>query len=148
MDVIIYRVIIATLIITVYIIGVILYRKFYGKKLKSEIKLKTLPKDFSVDDITLLYFWAPGCVQCKSQERYLEEASAVLKENGRLLNIKKIDAHKEHNITKQLNIVTVPTTVLLDERGEIAVWNPGLISAEKIVNQFYEVQKSNFAESA
>jgi len=148
MDDTFFRISIAVLIIAIYIIGVVLYRKYYGKKLKREIKEKTLPQNLKVDGTRILYFWAPGCVQCKSQEKFLDKAIEKLKENGRVLNIKKIDAHKDYNLTKQLNVVTVPTTVLLDEEGEIAFWNPGLISSEKIINQFNGIQKVDYAESA
>jgi thioredoxin-like negative regulator of GroEL len=84
---------------------------------------------------TLLYFWSMDCASCAVQERHIEEAREVLEKGGRRLEVRKVNALEETALTRSMKVLTVPTTVLLDRRGNVLAWNPGLRPAQTIVSQ-------------
>jgi hypothetical protein len=51
------------------------------------------------------------------------------------LNVHKYNALEELALAKEIQVMTVPTTVLLDSQVGIAAWNPGLTPSRKIVEQ-------------
>jgi hypothetical protein len=51
------------------------------------------------------------------------------------LNVHKYNALEELALAKEMHVMTVPTTVLLDPQGGIAAWNPGLTPSRKIAEQ-------------
>jgi thiol-disulfide isomerase/thioredoxin len=85
---------------------------------------------------TLFYFWTPECSQCKWQEQYIQQAAEELGSAGKILNVKKVNAHNEQDFASMLNVLTVPTLVLMDGKGNITSWNPGLTGKNEIVNLF------------
>ena len=85
---------------------------------------------------TLIYFWTSACALCVPQERQIEKARAALERNGRQLKVRKVNAMEEDELVKAMNVLTVPTTVVLDGRGNVVAWNPGLREAEKLISQF------------
>ncbi len=83
----------------------------------------------------MLYFWTDDCALCVPQERQIEEARTTLARRGRKLQVKKINALEESELVKRMNVMTVPTTVLLDSDGKVVAWNPGLRGAQKLITQ-------------
>ncbi|HLP15027.1 MAG TPA: thioredoxin family protein [Bacteroidota bacterium] len=88
---------------------------------------------------TLLYFWNTGCSQCPSQERQIEEARTRLSSSGRSLTVLKLNALEEELLARQLHVMTVPTTILLDADGKVAATNPGLTPWQRIVEEFHSM---------
>ena len=84
----------------------------------------------------LLYFWTSDCALCVPQERQIEQARAALERKGKRLVVRKINALEGDELVKAMNIMTVPTTVLLDGRGNVVAWNPGLREAQRLISQF------------
>ncbi len=85
---------------------------------------------------TLLYFWTRDCALCAPQERQIEQARSALARAGRRLQVQKINAIEDNVLVKRMNVMTVPTTVVLDGRGNVVAWNPGLREAGKLISQF------------
>jgi hypothetical protein len=56
------------------------------------------------------------------------------------LEVHKFNALKELVLAKEMHVMTVPTTVLLDSQGAITAWNAGLTQAQKLVEQFEILQ--------
>ncbi len=83
----------------------------------------------------LLYFWTEECAPCRAQEREINQAKKRLEVNGVHLAVEKLNAHSEKIFTERFNIMTVPTTVLLDSNGLVAGWNPGLTRANRLIDQ-------------
>lgn len=83
----------------------------------------------------LLYFWTEECAPCRAQEREINQASKRLEMRGVHLAIEKLNAHSEKLFTDRFNIMTVPTTVVLDSNGAVVGWNPGLTRAERLIGQ-------------
>jgi thioredoxin-like negative regulator of GroEL len=92
---------------------------------------------------TILYFWSANCAQCKPQERQIEQARDELARSGRVLEVRKVNALEERELAKAMNVMTVPTTVLIDAERNIVAWNPGLTRTEKIVNHFETISGSH-----
>ncbi len=85
---------------------------------------------------TLMYFWTNDCALCVPQERQIEQARAALERQGRRLQVRKVNAMEEDELVRAMNVMTVPTTVMLDGKGRVVAWNPGLREAQKLVSQF------------
>ncbi len=85
---------------------------------------------------TLVYFWTSDCALCVPQERQIEQARAALERKGRRLKVRKVNAMEEDELAKAMNVMTVPTTVVLDGSGNVVAWNPGLREAQKLISQF------------
>lgn len=87
----------------------------------------------------LLYFWTEECAPCRAQEREINQARKRLELGGVHLAVEKLNAHSEKLFTERFNIMTVPTTVVLDPNGAVVGWNPGLTRASRLI---YQVAKS------
>jgi Thioredoxin. len=88
----------------------------------------------------LIYFWTSDCAQCKPQERQIEKTITGLRRSGKILKVHKHSALEEQVLTKEMQVMTVPTTILLDSRGAVTSWNAGLTQAQKLVKQFEIIQ--------
>jgi hypothetical protein len=89
-----------------------------------------------VTGATVLYFWSETCTQCKPQERQIEEARIASGRKGIAVHLRKINALENADLARSMHVMTVPTTVVVDGRGSVVAWNPGLTLAEKLVSQF------------
>jgi hypothetical protein len=113
--------------------------KAYGflqrRQIRRRSQEKWLPKNIGFNTPTLIYFWTPECSQCKPQELQIEKAITGLRLLGKVLNVHKYNALEELVLAKEMQVMTVPTTMLMDSQGKIAAWNPGLTPSRKIVEQ-------------
>jgi len=78
----------------------------------------------------LLYFRSDHCTSCMAQSHYL----AQLKAEYQAL-VQPIDVEKESGLTGQYNILTLPTTILIDGNGGVLHYNPGLTNPGKLTRQ-------------
>jgi thioredoxin-like negative regulator of GroEL len=91
---------------------------------------------FKTGKPVLLYFWTSDCAQCKPQERQIEKAITGLRQSGKTLEVQKYNAFEEQRLAKEMQVMTVPTTIILDSQGSVTAWNAGLTQAQKLVKQF------------
>ena len=84
---------------------------------------------------TLLYFWTDACAQCPGQEQEIERAVRSLDGSGKRVEVKKINALENESLARSMSVMTVPTTILFDARGDVAAWNAGLTTAKELVLQ-------------
>jgi thioredoxin-like negative regulator of GroEL len=115
--------------------AVLLYAAFQRKRVRAHVQHNRLPKTIIHGEPTLLYFWTQECSQCKPQDKIIEQVQSVLQLQGQSLKVYKFNALHEQALSQQLHIVTVPTTVLVDAKGDIAAWNPGLTQTKKLIHQ-------------
>ena len=135
-QIIIQRILLSSEIFLAFVLVVKSYSTYNEWKVRLQYRKKRLPVTIGTGQPVLLYFWTSDCTQCKPQERQIERAQAVLQQSGKTLKVQKFDALEEHILAKLMNIMTVPTTVLLDSKGNVTAWNPGLTQARKIVEQY------------
>jgi thiol-disulfide isomerase/thioredoxin len=81
----------------------------------------------------LVYFTTPDCAPCKTVQRpAIDRVSDLL---GEKLEVVEIDATERPDLAKTWGVLSVPTTFVLDERGEARYVNNGVARAEKLLEQ-------------
>ena len=89
---------------------------------------KTLP-----NKPVIVYFTTPDCVPCKTVQRpALDKLSTFFGEN---LQVVEIDATQRPDLAKTWGVMSVPTTFLLNSRGEARYVNNGVARLEKLMEQ-------------
>ena len=81
---------------------------------------------------TILYFASDSCAACPSQARYLEQLLAQWQEE---LVIQKIDTEVEPETAVKYGVFTLPTTILIDQQGDVREINYGLTHTHKLTQQ-------------
>ena len=81
----------------------------------------------------IVYFTTPDCAPCKTVQRPAIEH--VIKMLGEKLQVVEIDATERPDLAKVWGVMSVPTTFLLDSRGEARYVNNGVARAEKLIQQ-------------
>lgn len=81
----------------------------------------------------IVYFTTPDCAPCKTVQRpALNKLSSLM---GDKLEVIEIDAVQRPDLAKQWGVMSVPTTFLLDARGEARYVNNGVTRVEKLMEQ-------------
>jgi thiol-disulfide isomerase/thioredoxin len=81
----------------------------------------------------IVYFTTPDCVPCKTVQRpALDKVIALL---GEKLQVIEIDASERPDLAQSWGVMSVPTTFLLDVRGEARYVNNGVARVEKLMEQ-------------
>ena len=82
---------------------------------------------------TIVYFTTPDCAPCKTVQRpALEKLISLL---GEKLHVIEIDATQQPEVAKTWGVMSVPTTFLLNSRGEARYVNNGVARVEKLMEQ-------------
>jgi thiol-disulfide isomerase/thioredoxin len=85
------------------------------------------------DKPVIVYFTTPDCAPCKTIQRpALRKLSDLM---GDTLEVIEIDATQRPDLAKQWGVMSVPTTFLLDARGEARYVNNGVARMEKLMEQ-------------
>lgn len=83
--------------------------------------------------LVIVYFTTPDCVPCKTIQRpALNQLSSLM---GDKLEVIEIDATQRPDLAKQWGVMSVPTTFLLNARGEARYVNNGVARVEKLMEQ-------------
>jgi thiol-disulfide isomerase/thioredoxin len=130
------RILFSIIVLLLFVVLVKVYGAFQQRQIRRRSKGRRLPIRLRFDKPTLLYFWTPECSQCKPQEQQIEKAVTNLRQSGKMLQVHKYNAHEEQTLANAMQVMTVPTTILLDSQGAITGWNAGLMRAQKIVDQY------------
>ncbi len=81
----------------------------------------------------IVYFTTPDCVPCKTIQRpALNKLSGLM---GDKLEVVEINATERPDLAKQWGVMSVPTTFLLDARGDARYVNNGVARVEKLMEQ-------------
>ena len=89
---------------------------------------KTLP-----EKPVIVYFTTPDCLPCKTVQRpAIDRVRSLL---GEKLQVIEIDAYERPDLAKDWGVMSVPTTFLLDARGEARYVNNGVARAQKLMEQ-------------
>lgn len=85
----------------------------------------------------ILYFTTPDCIPCKTFQRpVLQMLQAQL---GRSLQVVEINATVQQELAKEWNVLSVPTTWIIDPEGQPRFVNHGVADANKILRQLQEI---------
>jgi thiol-disulfide isomerase/thioredoxin len=81
----------------------------------------------------ILYFTTPTCVPCKTVQRpALRQIKDALGEN---LQVIEIDATEQPELANRWGVLSVPTTFVIDSRGQARHVNHGVARADKLLKQ-------------
>ena len=81
----------------------------------------------------LLYFTTPTCAPCKTVQR---PAIAQIQEKlGEMLRVIEIDATQQPDMAERWGVLSVPTTFVIDSRGQARYVNHGVARADKLLKQ-------------
>ena len=95
----------------------------------SVLTLFSVPPDTPV----IVYFTTPDCAPCRTiQKPAIDRVSQMLGEN---LRVVEINAMERPDLAKVWGVMSVPTTFILDTRGEARYVNNGVVRAEKLLEQ-------------
>jgi thiol-disulfide isomerase/thioredoxin len=130
------RFIVSAILLSVFFLAGKTYGFYKKWKISAHSTRKYLRGILKTEKPVLLYFWTSDCAQCKPQERQIEKAITGLRQSGKTLEVQKYNALEEQRLAKVMQVMTVPTTVLLDSQGTIAAWNAGLTQTQKIIDQY------------
>lgn len=87
---------------------------------------------------TLLYFRGDHCAVCPTQERAIHQLTTQWAGE---LHIERIDAEREAETAARYSVFTLPTTIWLDNKGQVRQVNYGLADAGKLERQAAELVK-------
>lgn len=103
-------------------------RKFGLKKVMDGSVLSPRIRVINPELPTVLYFWTDSCVQCRTLQK--PEILKIL--DNKDFNLVSLNALVEPEITKELNIKTVPSTAVVSKERMVRFINTGYISGEKL----------------
>lgn len=103
--------------------------RYYKARLMQSIQ----PVEVASGLPTLLYFGADYCAPCKLQQAPIVENLA--NKWGEAVIVKKVDVTQQPDLATQYRVLTLPTTVILNQQGEVAHINYGLTSQAKLEAQ-------------
>lgn len=87
----------------------------------------------------VLYFTAPGCVPCRTQQRpALERLKAEFAEG---LQVIEVDAAARGQLADYWGVLAVPTTFVIDETGQPRRVNHGVAGAARLRRQLAEISR-------
>ena len=123
----------SALAITIIIIGALSYWLINQRSLvRARNNIFTLFSQLPNKPV-IVYFTTPDCAPCKTVQRpALDRVSKLL---GEQLQVIEIDATERPDLARKWGVMSVPTTFLLDARGEARYVNNGVARAEKLMEQ-------------
>ena len=81
----------------------------------------------------LLYFTTPTCAPCKTVQK---PAIAQIQEKlGEMLSVIEVDASQQPEMAERWGVLSVPTTFVIDSRGQARYVNHGVARADKLLKQ-------------
>ena len=96
-----------------------------------QLHMRRMQPAAAVGRPTLLYFRSDSCAVCPTQGRYVDQLAAQWDE----LTIERIDAERDPDTAARYRVFSLPTTVLIDGRGQVQHVNYGLTDAHKLGRQ-------------
>ena len=87
---------------------------------------------FANDKVRILSFSGEDCRQCKLQAPILQR---ILEARRDAISVTEIDAQAEPELSARYQVLTVPTTVILDTHGKAQAINYGFANTQKLLTQ-------------
>ena len=74
---------------------------------------------------TIVYFWSPGCHQCRSAQKPVIERM-VAEYGEEHLQLISYNLDESFDIAKEWGVMTIPATFIVDQKGDVLFVNNGL----------------------
>ncbi len=122
------RLIISLGLIAILFGGYQLVQWWQRRQINGRLQATTAPQ--------LLYFGSDSCAACPAQARYINQVSTKWQAQ---LNIRKVDVDLEPETAVKYRIMSLPTTMLLTQKGEVHSINYGLTNSQKLNSQIEQL---------
>ena len=131
------RLLIATGLIAAAVTGFSVIKKLQLSKIKNNGNDEKIKPGIPA----ILYFWSSSCHVCKTIQRPMIEL--LLKEffTDRIQFI-DVNIEDEQSYADKWGVMTVPSSFIIDERGECKFANSGLVRKEILQSQIGQVVKT------
>lgn len=128
------RAIFALIFMVVLIVILGIADKTYLKIVQWRTRHKRWPEEVWNGKTTLLEFGTEECVVCKFQQS--KEVDAIRKKFSEdTLDLHKFNATERADIASLLGVVNVPTTVVIDGKGNVTAFNSSLTKEKRLTEQ-------------
>jgi thioredoxin-like negative regulator of GroEL len=87
--------------------------------------------------VRVLYFRSETCGACRAQTQALSQL-----DDPQQALIELVDIDQAPELARQYNIMTLPTTILIDRAGAVRHINPGVATSSGLTRQLEELMKS------
>ena len=96
------------------------------------VKEKQVP-NYQTGQLSILYFTTPSCIPCQVIQK--PALRQILEKLGDRLQVIEVDATASPELAREWNVLSVPTTFLIDGQGIARFVNHGVTRAEKLLDQ-------------
>lgn len=127
------RAIFSGIVIFVFLLLWFMLRNLHIKRANQALAL--IPSE--PDQPSLLYFRSDNCAPCTTQELYLNNLE---QEYTGVFNFRRIDTDYEPETAARYGVFTVPTTLIVDRRGNVRTINYGITGSSKLARQLEKIQ--------
>jgi thioredoxin 1 len=121
------------LIITLIILAGLGIGWFGWRYYKIRLAQVIQPLEVTLGAPTLLYFGADYCAPCKFQQTPIVDSLAA--KWGEAVVVKKYDITRHPELASQYKVLTLPTTIVLDDQGQVRHINYGVTPQTKLESQ-------------
>jgi thiol-disulfide isomerase/thioredoxin len=126
------RIIITGLVIAIMIAMWLVFRSLHIRKASKAMAMIRVTSSRP----SLLYFSSDHCAPCDTQSRHL---SQLKEECGRNFSIRHIDTDLDPETADRYGVFTVPTTLIVDQTGNVRYINYGLTASTRLARQLEKV---------
>jgi thiol-disulfide isomerase/thioredoxin len=134
------------IIITLVIVGGLTLAWFVWQYYKARL-IKTIPAAKApTGKPTLLYFTGEYCAVCEYQQSPI--VAYIATTLGTSVEVNTLDVSTHPDLASQYKVFTLPTTVVLDEQGQVAHINYGLTQQAKLETQLSVETDPNLNQAA
>lgn len=117
--------------------GIFIYLFFTRWTIRRSKAHISLPERLKLGKPAILYFTTPNCHSCITIQR--PALNTVKEQMGENLQIIEIDAYTQPDIASAWNVLSVPTTYIIDVNGTPRHVNHGVTRAEKLLQQINDI---------
>jgi thioredoxin 1 len=125
------------LLITLLVSGGLALAWLGWQWVKSSLARSISPGDEAAGKPTLLYFSGPYCVACKVQQTPIIEQIAAAFTGA--VEVKRVDVTEAPELASKYKVLTLPTTVVINPRGQVTYINYGVTPQTKLESQLLAI---------
>ena len=106
---------------------------FSWQSYKARVIESIQTSDITVGKPTLFYFTAQYCMACKFQQAPIIET--IVSKFGDSIAVNRVDVTDHPELASQYKVLTLPTTIVISEQGEVTHINRGVAALEQLETQ-------------
>jgi thioredoxin 1 len=125
------RMLISTILIIMIVVVWAMFRYLHMRRASQVVAIKITPSA-----PTLLYFSSDHCAPCVTQAHYLNDFRQEYRDR---VYVRTINTDLNPELATRYGVFTVPTTLIIDEGGEVRNINYGLTGPSRLAHQLEKI---------